>query len=149
MNALLKRLFFWSPRILCILFAVFLSLFALDVFNGRYGFWRTLLALLIHLIPVYALILVLVVAWRWEWVGAAFFPALGFLYIWWAWRRWHWPYNFWNCVTIAGPLFVLGALFLVNWLYRAQLRGKAYERDLHPDSHGLLLEIELMAGRNR
>jgi len=35
MNALLKRLFFWSPRILCILFAVFLSLFALDVFNGR------------------------------------------------------------------------------------------------------------------
>jgi hypothetical protein len=31
--------------ILCILFAVFLSLFALDVFDEHLGFWKTLLAL--------------------------------------------------------------------------------------------------------
>jgi hypothetical protein len=125
MNTPLKRLLYWCPRILCILFAAFLSLFALDVLDGKYGFWRTILALLIHLIPVFALILVLVIAWRWEWVGAAFFPALGSFYIWWAWSRWRWPYNLWNCLTIAGPLFVLGALFLVNWLYRAELHGRA------------------------
>jgi len=125
MNQQLNRWLFWTPRILCILFAVFLSLFALDVFDGRHGFWQTMLALLIHLIPVLFLILVMAISWRWEWVGAAFFPALGLVYIWWAWRRWHWPYNFWNCLTIAGPLFVLGALFLVNWLYRAELPSKA------------------------
>ena len=120
----LKRLLFWTPRILCILFAAFLSLFALDVFDGKLGFWQTILALLMHLMPVFFLILVLVVTWRWEWVGAAVFPGLGAFYIWWAWHRWHWPYNLWNCVTIAGPLFVLGALFLFNWLYRAELRKK-------------------------
>jgi hypothetical protein len=30
-----KRLLFWAPRILCILFAAFVSLFALDVFDQR------------------------------------------------------------------------------------------------------------------
>jgi hypothetical protein len=117
----LKRWLFWSPRILCILFAAFMSLFALDVFDGKYGFWKTMLALLMHLIPVFALILVLVIAWRWEWVGATFFPALGLLYIWWAWRRFPWL----TYALISGPLFVLGALFLVNWLRRAELRSKA------------------------
>ena len=39
-----KRTLFWAPRILCILFAVFVSLFALDVFGEGYGFWETILA---------------------------------------------------------------------------------------------------------
>jgi hypothetical protein len=117
----LKRLLFWSPRILCILFAAFVSLFALDVFDGRHGFWQTTLALLMHLIPVFALILVLAVTWRWEWVGGLLFPALGVLYIVWAWHRFRWP----TYLVIAGPLFVLGALFLFNWLYRAELRSRA------------------------
>lgn len=30
-----KRLLFWSPRMLCIVFAAFISLFALDVLRGR------------------------------------------------------------------------------------------------------------------
>ncbi|MFB3777857.1 MAG: hypothetical protein ACE141_09600 [Bryobacteraceae bacterium] len=117
----LKHLLFWSPRILCILFALFLSLFALDVFDGKHGFWQTILALLIHLIPVFALVLVLAVTWRWEWIGALVFPTLGILYIVTTNRRFDWTVY----ATIAGPLFLLGALFLVNWLYRAQLRSKA------------------------
>jgi hypothetical protein len=125
MTPISRKLLFWSPRVICILFAVFLSLFALDVFDGRHGFWQTMLAFLIHLIPVFALVLIFAAAWRWEWIGAAFFPALGALYVWWAWRRWRWPYNIENCATIAGPLFLLGGLFLLNWLYRAQIRGKA------------------------
>ena len=51
MNKPTKRLLFWTPRIMCILFAVFVSLFAFDVFGEGYGFWKTLLALLMHLIP--------------------------------------------------------------------------------------------------
>ena len=41
-------------------------MFALDVFDGRHSFWETILALLMHLIPVFVLILVLVIAWRRE-----------------------------------------------------------------------------------
>jgi hypothetical protein len=123
----LKRLLFWSPRILCILFAAFLSLFALDVFDGRHGFWQTMLALLMHLIPVFVLILALVIAWRWEWVGAVLYAAAGTWYVIWALRHPNLPARIkllWSS-TIAGPAFVIAALFLLNWLYRAQLRSKA------------------------
>ena len=60
MNTSVKRVLFWTPRILCILFAIFLSLFALDVFGEGLGFWKTILALLIHLVPVYIVVIVLV-----------------------------------------------------------------------------------------
>ncbi len=33
MNTSSRRLLFWSPRAICIAFAIFLSMFALDVFQ--------------------------------------------------------------------------------------------------------------------
>jgi len=113
-----KRLLFWAPRILCILFAVFVSLFALDVFGEDYGFWGTILALLMHLIPTGVILIVLAISWRWEWVGGILFIALGVLYLVMSWGRFHWS----AYLVISGPLFLVGALFLINWLYRAELR---------------------------
>jgi hypothetical protein len=81
MHTTMKRVLFWTPRALCILFAVFLSVFALDVFGEGLGFWETILALLIHLLPVYVAIIVLVIAWRCEWVGAVLFTALAVSYL--------------------------------------------------------------------
>ncbi len=118
MNTSTKRLLFWTPRVLCILFAMFLSLFALDVFSEGYGFWETILALLIHLVPVYIVVIVLVIAWRWEWVGAILFIASALFYLVWAWGRFHWS----AYLVISGPLVLLSVLFLFNWIYRAQLR---------------------------
>jgi hypothetical protein len=120
MNTSLKRFLFWTPRILCILFAVFLSLFSLDVFDEGLGLGRTILALLIHLVPVYLVVIVLVIAWRWEWVGALLFNALAVLYVVWAWGRFHWSAS----AAISGPLILVGILFLFNWIYRAQLRTR-------------------------
>ena len=37
MNRPIRQFLFWSPRVLTILFALFLSLFALDVFEEGYG----------------------------------------------------------------------------------------------------------------
>jgi len=113
-----KRLLFWAPRILCILFAVFVSLFAFDVFEEGHGFWGTMLALLMHLIPTFVILIVLAISWRWEWVGGILFIALGVLYLVMSWGRFHWS----AYLVISGPLFLVGVLFLINWLYRAQLR---------------------------
>jgi len=120
MNSSVKRVLFWSPRILCILFAAFLSLFALDVFGEGRGFWETILGLLIHLVPVYIVVIALVIAWRWEWVGTVLFTALAAFYLILAWGRFHWSVY----ATISGPLVLIGVLFLFNWLYRAQLRTR-------------------------
>jgi hypothetical protein len=116
-----KRLLFWSPRALCVLLAVFLSLFALDVFDEHLGFWKTILALVMHLIPTWIVLGVLMVAWRWEWVGAVLFNILALAYLVMAWGRFHWS----AYVMISGPLCVVGILFLLNWLHRVELRTNA------------------------
>ena len=113
-----KRLLFWAPRILSILFAAFTSLFALDVFGEGYGFWETILALLMHLIPTGIIVVVLVISWRWEWVGGVLFTVLGALYLVMAWGK-----GFVN--LMSGPLFLVGVLFLINWLYRAGPRASS------------------------
>jgi len=114
MKTITKRFVFWTPRIICLLFAGFISLFALDVFAENHGFWPTLLALSVHLIPTAILLVILATSWRWEWVGALIFPALGLFYIINFWGRFRWP----TYAIIAGPLFLLGALFLAGWLSR-------------------------------
>lgn len=112
------RLLHWSPRLLGLLFAAFLSMFALDVFAEHHGFWPTLLALLMHLIPTVMLLLLLAAAWRWEWLGALGFAALGFAYLIGYWGRFHWS----AYVLIAGPLLLLSGLFLANWLGHTKRR---------------------------
>jgi hypothetical protein len=120
MKANAKRLLFWTPRLLCILFAVFISLFALDVFGEGYGVWGTILAFLIHLIPTGILLIVLAITWRWEWVGGLLFPALGVLYLIMAWGRFPWP----AYVVISGPLFLVGGLFLLGWWQKEKVIPK-------------------------
>ena len=120
MNTTTKRVLFWSPRVLCILFAVFVSLFALDVFGEGFGFWQTIIALVMHLIPTYVVVTALVLAWRWEWVGAILFTGLGVFYVAGTWGRFPWV----TYLSIAGPLFLVGVLFGVNWVYRAELRTR-------------------------
>ena len=119
MNEPVRRILFWSPRILTIAFALFISVFALDVFDEASGFAQTALALLMHLIPTFLVLLSLAVAWRREWLGGVLFTALGIAYIVMAWGRFPLGVYF----AIAGPLFVLGALFFFNWIRRSELRS--------------------------
>jgi hypothetical protein len=116
-----KRVLYWTPRILCILFAVFISLFAFDVFEGGKGFWETSVALLLHLVPTIIIVAVLVLSWRREWIGGILFIALGIFYVVWAWGRGHWA----AYALISGPLLLIGILFLLNWRHRAVLHAKA------------------------
>lgn len=118
MNRRVKQLLFWAPRVLCILFAVFVSLFALDVFGEGYGLWEAMLGFLIHLIPTGLVLVALAIAWRWEWLGGVLFIALGAWYIVMTWERANWS----AYLLISGPLFLVGVLFLVNWRYRRELR---------------------------
>jgi hypothetical protein len=117
MKGPVNRLLFWSPRVLCITFALFVSLFALDVFSEGLGVMKTLLALSIHLIPTAFIVVVLAVSWRWEWVGGILFVAIAILYMIGARHHPSWV------VLISGPLFLVGALFLLNWLRRGEIRA--------------------------
>jgi len=115
------RVLYWSPRVLSICFAVFISLFALDVFGEGNGFWETLLALAIHLVPTYIIVLCIWLAWRREWIGALGFAGLGIAYIIMSGGRQHWM----AYVIISGPLFLLAGLYLWNWLWRGGMKSGA------------------------
>ncbi len=110
----MSRLLFWTPRVLCVAFAGFLSIFALDVFSEHAGFAHTAVAFLLHLIPAAVVLLALAVAWRREWIGAILFPLLAVVHVASAWGRFEWT----AYAVIDGPLLVLGLLFALNWRHR-------------------------------
>ena len=112
MNDAVAKALYWSPRVLGIGFAAFISIFALDVFDEGRGIGETALALLMHLIPTATVIAIVAVAWRWEVVGGMVFLALGAAYTWGAWGR----FPIIAYVAISGPLFLTGVLFLVSAL---------------------------------
>ena len=109
MNRRKKRILFWTPRVLCILFVMFLSVFALDVFSENDGFGETILALLIHMVPTFVIVIALVIAWRWELVGAILFITSAFFFL---------ISSGGESWIISGPLFLVGVLFLFNWKYK-------------------------------
>jgi len=115
-----KQILFWSPRVLGILIAVFVSLFALDVFGEGYSSWETIGALALHLLPTFVILVVLGIAWRWEWIGGFLFVALGVLYITLFWE----PSNLPAYLVISGPLFLTGILFLLDGCYRSAILPK-------------------------
>jgi hypothetical protein len=71
------RLFHWSPRIVCILAILFISIFAADSFAPGLTIWQQIGAFFIHLIPSIILLSLLIVAWKWEFIGAIIFMVIG------------------------------------------------------------------------
>lgn len=120
MSPAARRWLFWTPRVLTILFAGFISIFAMDVFEGHHPLGQVLLALAMHLIPTGVVLLSLAIAWRWEWAGAVLFFGLGVTYIVTMWGRFSWD----TYALIAGPAFLVGLLFLIGWRYRAEIRRR-------------------------
>lgn len=116
-------LFHWIPRILCILAILFISMFALDSFSEGASFWDQLGAFLVHLIPSFVLLIILLVSWRRELIGGILFMVIGlgltpFIY--------NMNYHMNNSVMmslgivlmITIPFVVVGALFIMGYYFR-------------------------------
>ncbi len=105
---------YWLPRVICIFYALFLSLFAFDVFNEHSGFWDQLGAFIIHLLPTWIVLFTLLIAWKREWIGSVIFPAIALFHLFSFLGRLHWS----SFIVIEAPLFLIGILFLINWKQR-------------------------------
>lgn len=122
MNPKPNKFIYWTPRILSILFLCFLALFSLDVFDSASTPGQIIIGLIMHNLPVFALLAVLLIAWKYEIVGAIFFTLAGLLYIFMISRNaligpfeWYMlSYSF----IIAGPAFFIAFLFFLNWRKR-------------------------------
>jgi hypothetical protein len=106
-----QQVLHWAPRILGLLFAGFLSIFALDVFGHDEPIGRTILALLIHLVPTALVLGALAVGWRRGWAGGLAFLGLAAWYLATTWGRFPWA----TYAVIAGPPVLVGLLFELDW----------------------------------
>ncbi|MDD5086592.1 MAG: hypothetical protein PHV16_02470 [Candidatus Nanoarchaeia archaeon] len=110
MNEKAKKVIYWAPRIIAILFILFISLFALDVFSEDYTFFQTIIGLFMHLIPAFILIAATCIAWKNEFVGGfVFIGIFVFFTIFFNTSR--------EIITfslISLPVLIIGLLFLLN-----------------------------------
>jgi hypothetical protein len=70
------KIIHWTPRILCMLAILFVSMFALDSFDPAYSLGHQLVAFLRHMIPSFILVVFLVIAWKWELIGGIILLAI-------------------------------------------------------------------------
>lgn len=114
-----SRIFFWSPRILSILYILFLSIFSLDVIEPGVSLSKILLGLFIHNIPSLLLLLILMISWKYEIVGGIAFILTGIVIL----ALNLVPYSkdwYWSLLVVL-PALLTGALFLYNW-YQKHLK---------------------------
>lgn len=104
--------FAWVPRLLGVLTALFLGVFALDAFEAGRPLVQSLPGFAIHLVPTLVLLLAVAVSWRRDWVGGVIFVALSLLYALKAAPRFDW------ILTVSGPLLFVGMLFFWSWSRR-------------------------------
>ena len=113
---------YWSPRVLSIIFILFIAMFSLDIFGNNYTFWETVVGLFMHNIITFILIIFLIIAWKHEWVGAVGFFLFGIWYIATLFinslrNGFEGYYLSWS-LTIAAPAFIVGYLWWLNWKKR-------------------------------
>ena len=126
MNNKPNKFIYWTPRILSILFICFLALFSLDVFESASTPAQIVLGLVMHNLPVFALLAVLLIAWKYEIVGGIGFILAGVLYISVILTNvtktgFEWYYLAW-AAQISGIAFLIGILFLVGWKKKKSAR---------------------------
>jgi len=108
-----NRYLTWVLRIMLILIILFWTMFSFDVFDENLSFWDTVAALFMHNIPVFVMIIILIIAWKWENIGGIllmlgiigisifFFSRSGqFMY---------------GTFIMVGIPFLIGGLFIINY----------------------------------
>nr|WP_297786076.1 hypothetical protein [uncultured Allomuricauda sp.] len=113
------KLIHWLPRILGILSILFISIFALDAFDPQKTIWEQIIGFLIHLIPSFILIILLILAWKKEFIGGIIFILIGlgfspFIFI----HNYNMNHSVWMSLliilTITIPFIIVGILFITS-----------------------------------
>jgi len=106
------KILLWFARILAIAAILFISLFALDVFEGTQSFGIKLLAFLKHNIPDFLFLIALIVSWKNKLAGGIFFIVLFFA----AGIFWKSFTGNWGSLILILPFAISGLIFIIYGL---------------------------------
>lgn len=116
------KVFHWIPRVICILAILFISLFALDAFSSANTFWQKSFDFLKHLIPSFVMLVILIIAWKWEKTGGIILTIAGLVlfiltfnlnYIQ---RQFTLVQSIINVSLICLPFILAGILFIISYI---------------------------------
>ena len=115
------RLIYWLPRIICILAISFISVCALDAFDPNLTIWKQIQGFAMHLIPSFILLLILLIAWKWELIGGIIFLIIGiglspFIFIHNYRMNGSVSMSLWVITMITFPFILVGILFILAHL---------------------------------
>jgi hypothetical protein len=110
----------WIPKVLAMIFIVFLSLLALDAFSGDAPFIKKLAGFSVHLIPSFILVLTLLISWKKPLIGGSIFILLSMAFAFFF-RTYRSVPAF---LGITFPVALVGILFIIFDLV-AKKSGKA------------------------
>jgi len=99
---------YWAPRILGVMFVLFLMMFSLDIFGIGLTAWQIMVGLFMHNIPALILTIILIISRKYEMVGGIGFILAGLLVI--------------QSLVVAFPAFVIGILFLIGWFEKNKIK---------------------------
>jgi len=100
-----------------------ISLFALDAFQPDLTIWQQIGDFLMHLIPSFILTALLLVAWKWEYVGGIIFTIIGLglsplVFN----HNYNMNHSVWMSLgiilTITIPFVLVGVLFIVSHFHK-------------------------------
>lgn len=112
MPATSDRLLTWAPRVLGILVALFLGLFAFDAARGQNPVFDAAFEFVAHAIPAAFVLALVAAAWHRRWIGAVGFTAAALASaVMMSRGRVDW------IPVISGPLMIVGVLFLWSWIH--------------------------------
>jgi hypothetical protein len=121
LNTRMAKFLYRTPRFAGILIALFTGAFALDVFEMEGDIWQKIGGFLIHAAPSIILIVVLVFAWRREWIGALVFGLCALFFL--RFVIGSTTFGFGNLLLFVLPMAVVAMLFWLNWQWREEIRN--------------------------
>lgn len=116
----MEKFIYFTPRIAGLLIALFIGLFALDVFEMPGSAWQKIGAFLLHAAPALVMLVLLALAWRWPWVGTVSFGVAALLFLFLT-VIGGGQFSLGNLLLFALPLTLIALLFWLNWRWRVVL----------------------------
>ncbi len=122
------EILYWTPRFLCMVAIVVISMLTIEVFKPEFSSWHQLRTFIMQMVPSFTLVLLLLFAWRKELTGGTMFIFVGLIMAFFVYKyHYQLSHSFiksaGKVVVIAFPLLFTGIMFVLDFFYKKKRRN--------------------------